>query len=85
MSESNTDLVLHWRSHPSLLLPPFSAASLACFLQWGPVGLSLEEFSQMRAVGEGIISCFMNNAFLGIIACVGFSQGPLPQKVHHGI
>lgn len=29
----------------SLLLPPFSAASLACFLQWGPVGLSLEEFS----------------------------------------
>lgn len=30
---------------------------LACFLQWGPVGLSLEETSQMTAPGEGLISC----------------------------
>lgn len=46
--------------------------SLACFLQWGPVGLSLEESSQMMVLEKGLISgCFMSNSFLGII-CTGF-------------
>lgn len=39
--------------------------SLAYFLQWGPVGLSLEESSQMMALGESLISGFsVNNSFL---------------------
>lgn len=47
---------------------------LACFLQWGPVGLSLQESCPMRALGEGLISgCFMSNSFLEIIVCMCFS------------
>lgn len=48
--------------------------SLVSFLQRGPVGQSLEEFSQMMALGEGLSGCSMSNPFLGIIVCTGFSE-----------
>lgn len=44
--------------------------SLVSFPPWGPVGLSLEESSQMTAPGEGLIYiCYVNNSFLGITIC----------------
>lgn len=39
------------------------------------MGLSLEESSQMTALGEGLISgCSVISSFLGIIVCTGFSE-----------
>lgn len=46
---------------------------LASFLQQELVGLSLNEFPQIRALGEGLISGpFLSNLFLGIIVCMSF-------------
>lgn len=61
----NTQPCTHLGSCPFPSLFPHSLwmlLSLVYFLPWGPLGLSLEESSQMMALGEGLLSgCSMSN------------------------
>jgi hypothetical protein len=64
-----------WDHVFSLFCPPipWMLLFLASFLQQGFVGLSLNEFPQIRALGECLIfGPFLSNLFLGIIVCMSF-------------